>query len=243
MEKVSVIVPCYNEEEGIPGLISSLKHLARIIPEEKYSLEYIFVDDGSADNTNKLLKASLSGLAGARLLTHETNLGYGNALKTGFKASTGNFIVCYDGDFTTPVDDIPPMLGLIKAEVDIVSGSAFHAEGNAGKVLWYRLVLSKTLIAIYKLVLGKKAHNITSFTLSFRVYRKKVIDTIKFRSGDFLAASEILILAILKGFRVVEFPTTLVDREYGKSKMKVIRTIFAHLKFIFRILPGRGKEQ
>ena len=84
MEKVSIIVPCYNEEEGIPGLMSKSKHIARIIPKEKYSLEYIFVDDGSTDNTNKLLKESLADLAGARLITHEKNLGYGNALKTGW---------------------------------------------------------------------------------------------------------------------------------------------------------------
>ncbi len=242
MEKVSVVIPCYNEENGIGALIRHLKNLLTMTGSGKYSYELVFVDDGSTDNTGRLLKTEYANRPDIKIITHEKNMGYGNALKTGFKSSSGGLVACYDGDCTTPVEDIHKMLEAMGEGIDIVSGSAFLPGGNAGKVLWYRLILSKTLIWLYKLILGGKAGNITSFTLSFRIYRRNVINSINFKSGNFLAASEILILALMKGFKVTEYPTTLVNREYGKSKMKIISTIFSHIGFIFKILLGKRKE-
>ncbi len=243
MEKVSVVIPCYNEEKGIPALIEQLRRLFTITHGGKYSYELVFVDDGSTDNTGRLLRDEYANRPDVKIMTHERNMGYGNALKTGFKSSSGDLIVCYDGDCTTPVEDILQMLEMMKGDIDIVSGSAFRPGGNAGKVLWYRLILSRTLIRLYKLILGRTAGNITSFTLSFRAYRRRVINDINFKSGDFLAASEILILALKKGFKVTEYPTTLVNREHGKSKMKIITTIFSHISFIFKIFRWRSQKE
>jgi len=101
------------------------------------------------------------------------------------------------------------------------------------------LILSKTLVFIYKTILGRAAAKITSFTLSFRLYRKNILENIHFRSDNFVASAELLILCLLKGCRVVEYPTTLSERKYGKSKMKVLPTVFQHVKFIFKIIFRR----
>jgi dolichol-phosphate mannosyltransferase len=239
MEKVSIIIACYNEEKSIPELINQLDKLPAITQAADYSYEFVFVDDGSSDKTKALLQDKYKNHSNIKIVSHEHNSGYGAAIRTGMRAATGNLVLCYDGDCTTPVEDIPKMLGLMTPDVDIVSGSAFHPEGNAGKVLWYRLILSKTLVFIYKTILGRAAAKITSFTLSFRLYRKNILENIHFRSDNFVASAELLILCLLKGCRVVEYPTTLSERKYGKSKMKVLPTVFQHVKFIFKIIFRR----
>jgi dolichol-phosphate mannosyltransferase len=80
---------------------------------------------------------------------------------------------------------------------------------------------------------------IHTYTALFRVYRREVVDQIPFAADDFLGATELMVKAMLRGYRVDEFPAALHRRMFGVSKAKLIKTIYSHLNFQTRLLLHR----
>jgi len=230
--KLSIIVPCYNEEKGIKNLVSQLNPVVKKL-KKKYTVEVIFVDDGSTDKTYELLQNYYGNRKGVKILKHDENKNLGAALKTAFKAVTGDIIVMMDSDCTYAPREIPNLLSLLDKDTDIVTASPYHPKGRVENVPRYRLFLSKSVSKIYGLILKK---NIYTYTALFRACKRKVITNVKIKSNTFLAVVEQLVFAIKKGYKVREFPTVIYSRKYGTSKMKLISTIMAHLKFIIYLL-------
>ncbi|MBN2014526.1 MAG: glycosyltransferase family 2 protein [Candidatus Altiarchaeota archaeon] len=102
--EISVVVPVYNEERSISGLIADLK---RVMKASGYGHEIIVVDDGSTDGSKKILE----GIDGIKVVEHGENRGYGAALKSGIMKSAGEWILIIDADGTYSSDDIPKLLG------------------------------------------------------------------------------------------------------------------------------------
>ena len=103
--KVSVVIPAYNEETGIVKVLGGLVDLFKKLGSD---YEIVVVDDGSKDKTRE--KVSEFKRGNVVLLQHEHNLGYGAALKTGIRRAKNENIVVIDADCTYPVDEIPSLL-------------------------------------------------------------------------------------------------------------------------------------
>ncbi|MEW6401105.1 MAG: glycosyltransferase family 2 protein [Chloroflexota bacterium] len=246
--KLSVVVPCYNEEDNIDKLRTEffpvLKTLIGIcLPDgggQVDLIEVIFVDDGSTDNTYEELKKAFGLFEHAaisiRFEKHALNRGLGAALRTGFHAITGSIIVTTDSDGTYHFSTIPGMLEHLKKDVAIVTASPYHPAGKVVGVPAYRIVLSRGSSLLYRVLLNWKIHTYTSL---FRVYRREVIDQVCFAADDFLGGTELMVKAMLKGYRVDEYPAALHRRMFGVSKAKLIRTIRSHLNFQTRLLLHR----
>ncbi|MBI2654853.1 glycosyltransferase family 2 protein [Candidatus Woesearchaeota archaeon] len=232
--KVSIIIPCYNEEEGIDYLSGILSKLLPKI-RKKYNIELIFVDDGSKDNTYKLLKKYFGKWKFMRILKHKKNMGFGAAFRTGIKNSTGDVIFQMDADCSYPVDNVMNMIADI-GQYDVVTASPLHPKGKIGDVPFYRRVLSTSISKIYRLISGSNIH---TFTCAFRTYKGDMLRNLKFESNGFTCAAEILLLLLIKKYKVKEFPSIVSNRLYGQSKMKTLKTIKEHLKLIMRILKIR----
>lgn len=99
---LSIVIPAYNEEAGIPTVVAELR---RVLQQFPTVFEIIIVDDGSADGT-----AQAAALAGARVLRHRSNRGYGAALKTGISAAAHNIVAIIDADGTYPAHYIPQLV-------------------------------------------------------------------------------------------------------------------------------------
>ncbi len=224
--KISIIVPCYNEAEGIPQLKERLLPVMQSL-EKFHHVELIFVDDGSTDNTNKLLRKSFMG-ENVKIIKHELNLNLGAALRTGFIAAEGDVIVTMDSDCTYAPENIPNLLAALK-DCDIVTASPYHPLGKVVGAPAYRLFLSKSVTILYSIVTGKRLY---TWTALFRAYRRSAISSIIIKHNDFIAVVELLIKSIKNGNLIKELPETLYGRKFGTSKMKIIRTIIAHLKFL-----------
>jgi dolichol-phosphate mannosyltransferase len=119
-------------------------------------------------------------------------------------------------------------LSFLTPEVDIVTASPYHPEGGVVGVPAYRLFLSRGSSFVYRILVN---WHVYTYTCLFRAYRSKVIKNIHFESDGFLAGTEILVNAMLKGYRVAEFPAVLHRRMYGVSKAKIAQTILSHLRF------------
>ncbi len=226
--KVSIVIPCFNEEKGLPSLISKLESVKNCLL-ESFEVELVFVDDGSTDATYKLLDEKYQNVKGVQMVKHIQNRGIGAALRTGFSKTSGDIIVTVDSDCTYDPEEIPYLLSYLKDGVDVVVGSPYHPKGKCLGVPGYRFLLSKWLSLIYSFLLKSDIHTYTGL---FRAYRRSVLDELHFVSDGFVALAEILIKIILGGKKVVEYPTTLCVRQYGESKLKILKTIFEHLKLI-----------
>ncbi|MCA9417661.1 MAG: glycosyltransferase family 2 protein, partial [Candidatus Omnitrophica bacterium] len=113
MNKISIVIPAYNEVEGIA---ETLDQVSRVAASLRYDTEILVVDDGSTDGTSEAIPDSF------RVIRHARNKGYGAALKTGLLEAEGDVIVILDADLTYPPERIPEMLDHLEFQ-DMVVGA------------------------------------------------------------------------------------------------------------------------
>lgn len=231
---VSVVTPCYNEEDGLPTFFYKLDYLRQAIDPNRYRLEYVLVNDGSTDRTGEMLERKYGDHPLVSIVHNERNYGFGGALKVGLNAAQGDVVVTIDADTNYDVLETPNMLEAMVDGVDMVTGSPF-AEGGEWNYPFHRYIMSQGVVWLYRYVLREKSGPIQTFTCGFRAYRKEILDRIWPEADDFLATAEMLIRALLNDMKVIEYPTVIYDRKFGKSKLKTVRTMRAHLGFMYRI--------
>ena len=244
--KLSVVVPCFNEEDNIEKLKTEFFPVIENLLGNRVdggiieAIEIVFVDDGSRDNTYNALKDAFDSYSHASITIkfekHEMNRGLGAAMRTGFSAVTGDIVVTTDSDGTYHFSTIPSMLGHLKDKVAIVTASPYHPKGEVVGVPGYRIFLSRGSSLLYRILLSWKVH---TYTALYRAYRREVIDRIPFAADDFLGGTELMVKAMLKGYQVDEFPAALHRRMFGVSKAKLMKTIMSHLNFQARLVLHR----
>lgn len=236
-QSVSIIIPCFNESEGIESLQKKLLPVLAQLRLDR-SVELKIVDDGSTDDTFLKLQQNFDKLA--QIIRHPKNKGLSAAIRTGFAHSTGNIICTIDSDCTYDPEYLVALLNLMHPDVDIVTASPYHPKGRVKNVPAWRLFLSKGLSHLYGLVLPQKLYTYTSM---FRAYRREVLETVPITYPGFLGLVEILAEAMLCGYKVVEYPTQLSNRVYGQSKLRVARVIRSHLQYISKLIVRQLFQQ
>lgn len=232
METISIVVPCYNEVDGIPQLKERLLPVAERIS-ARHPVELIFVDDGSTDETFCALSEAFGTLPNCRVIKHPRNLNLGAAVRTGIAESSGDWIANMDSDCTYDPQMLEPMIAAMETGADLVTVSPYHPAGAVDGVPGYRLALSKGLTFLYRVVLRKR---IFTFTAMNRIYRRDICVRIESPASDFTAIAEMMIKALKQDLRVVEIPAVLSVRRFGESKLKTGRVIRAHLLLLQRLL-------
>jgi len=228
-ELISVVIPVFNEEDGIDQLRARLLTL-RALWKDTAEVEFVFVDDGSSDNTPHALQQAFGADPLSEIVTHEVNRGIGAAFRTGFSRSRGSIVCTVDADCSYGPENLQRLKAeLDKQGADIAVASPYHPQGLVEGVPSWRLALSKFCSAFYWFIAPVRLYTYTSV---FRAYRKEVVETVGFEEDGFVSASEVLIRAAEQGYRIVEVPMTLHARKIGQTKMKVLRTIRGHLRLI-----------
>lgn len=227
MVNLSLIFPCYNEEEGISDLANQIGPVVKQL-QKNHQLELIFVDDGSTDKTNEMLHQFFGHDEKVKIIKHEKNKNLGAALKTGFAYATGDLIATFDSDCTYSPELIFPMLKRIE-DADIVTCFA----GNTENVPRWRMFLSNSASQMYRVLVSPKVH---VYTCMIRVYKKEVLQNMRIERDDFLAVLEIMVKSVLKGYKVKELPATMKSRRFGTTKMNTLKTIMSHLNFMKKII-------
>jgi dolichol-phosphate mannosyltransferase len=237
--KISIVVPCYNEVDNIQKLeqeffpvvegVINARLMDSLTIEE---VEVVFVDDGSRDSTFNALKSAFESRTRNNLLLkfekHEVNRGLGAAIRTGFRAATGDIVVTTDSDGTYKFSTIPSLIAAMETDVDIITASPYHPDGEVVGVPAYRIFLSRGSSLLYRILLK---WNIYTYTALFRGYRREVVEQIPFFADDYLAGTELMVKAMLKGYTVAEYPAALHRRVFGVSKARLMQTILSHLRF------------
>ncbi len=222
---VTVIVPCYNEEAGLTPLLDRLDKFHKTVPD----WSFLFVDDGSSDETFTMLLTATRDRDWVKVVRHAENLGLGAALRTGFENAHSPVICTIDSDCTYPPERLPELVAKLDDGNEIVTASAWHpdsAQAEGGKI---RLQLSRMVSSIYKRLIGQDVY---TFTCLFRAYRRETIRGLNFHASGFAAVAEMMLRAMLAGSKVGEVPIPLEKRVYGESKLKIGDAIVAHLSLL-----------
>jgi len=232
---LSIVIPCCNEEDSVPALVDKLFPVVEQLRRDRI-VEVVFVDDGSKDRTYELLQQITADQHDMRIARHPVNQGVGVAVRTGFAQVQGNIVVVTDSDGTYRFDSIPALVDLLKPGIDIVTASPYHRRGGIDNVPGYRILLSRGSSLIYQVLVDWR---IATYTAMFRAYRLEVVRRVPFNSSGFLSAAELLVNAMLLGYKVAEYPAVLHSRQAGASKAKIWRMIRAHLRFQWHVLLCR----
>lgn len=231
---MTVVVPFYNEADNVAPLARAL---AAFVSEEGAvrPLDFVFVDDGSTDDTRTRLEEAARGLP-ATVVAHPENRGLTAALLTGSNAARGDLIGWLDADLTYE----PALLGALARAcdqgADVALASCYHRDGAVEGVPGWRLLLSRGASLGHRLTSGRR---IATFTSMVRVQRRAVLARCTPARGGFAGVTEMLLRALRAGFTVVEIPAVLRRRRAGASKMRVLRVAAAHLGLMTANLAGR----
>jgi len=218
-DKVSVIIPAYNEGSVIRRVITGIKET---LDECGYSYEIIVIDDGSKDNT-----AEESQSAGATVYCRPYNIGNGAAVKLGILKATGDYIVLMDGDGQHDPRDIPRFLENLPKYDLVVGARTRESEGEVHRNLANVIY---NLLASY--VVGYKVEDLTS---GFRAFNGNLVRKIAYLFPNGYSYPSTSTIAVFRlGFGVRYIPIK-ADARVGKSKIKLLRDGIRFLFIILRI--------
>jgi exopolysaccharide biosynthesis WecB/TagA/CpsF family protein len=232
---VTVVVPCCNEEPGIPVLWENLSRLASDLA-DRHELEFVFVDDGSRDATFSLLSRVTAGKPRYRVVQHERNQGVAAAIMTGLRAARTEIVCSIDADCTYDPRQLKQLLPLLTDGVALVTASPYHPQGRVCQVPRWRLAISRGASFLYRCVLRQK---LCTYTSCFRVYRRSTVAGIQLDNPGFVGIAELLWRLDQRGARIAECPAVLDMRRCGQSKIRLVRTIAGHLRLLYRAMWSR----
>lgn len=239
-KSVSIVIPAYNEEQIFKGSLKILENYLQEL-EKKFRFEIIIVNDGSTDRTGQIADEFARDKSNIKVIHHITNLQLGTSLQTGFKHSTGDYVVTVDLDWSYSPEHIGKLLETITAtHADVVIASPYMKDGQVKNVPFIRKLVSKVINRYMKFFAQQKFN---TFTGMVRAYRGEYIRSLNLRSVDYEINPEILYKSFMLRARIVEIPATL-DWSYRNEKLekkhispwRILRGIFPGLMsgFIFR---------
>jgi len=227
--KLTLVIPVYNEAATIASLIERVRQ----VPVDK---EIVVVDDCSADGTRDVLK-SLPASDDLRLLYHDVNQGKGAALRTGFKAATGDVVVVQDADLEYDPMELPKLMRPIAdGRADVVYGSRFVG-GECHRVLYFWHSIGNSVLTLLSNMFTDL--NLTDMETCYKMFRREVIQSIAIEENRFGFEPEVTAKIAKMHVRIYEVGISYSGRTYEQGK-KIgwkdgVRAVWCILKYnLFR---------
>lgn len=224
---LSIVIPCYNEEDNIGPLLESLLELDK---SQNFNCEIIVVNDNSSDKTPEIVNNFKKNNTKIKLINRKNgNNGMGFALRIGTEKTNGKFIIWVMGDRSDDIKTIPKILNKLKEGYDMVFGSRYMNGASSGNLSLFKATLSSGFTLTSRFILGIHVHDITN---AFRGFRREVYNSVDLKTGDFTISPEFAIKAHKKGFKLGEVPTVYTDRTKGKSKFNILKMGISYSKLL-----------
>jgi dolichol-phosphate mannosyltransferase len=210
-KKISLVVPCFNEEEGLSKFNETL---LTALP-EKYEYEIIYVNDGSSDKTVEVIKSLAQNHPEIKYISFSRNFGHQNALKAGYDFATGHCAISLDADLQHPPAVIPELIQKWEEGFEIVNTIRLdHESISAGKKLSSGI--------FYRIMRRMSDVNIETGMADFRLIDRKVLNQLKLFSENYLFFRGIIPWI---GFKQVNVPFRANERFAGSTKYTLKRMI------------------
>jgi glycosyltransferase involved in cell wall biosynthesis len=212
--KISIIIPCYNEEKYISTVLTNVNKQKKL-----FNLEIIVVDDGSKDKTKEILKKYKKIID--KIVTKKKNEGKGSAIKLGLKYVTGKYTLIQDADLEySPSDYSKIFYPLFKFNADAVYGSRFISN-EARRIIYFKNELAnKFLTYMSNIVSGL---NLSDIEVGYKVFRTSVLKSLNLKEKSFGFEIESTMKLAKNKFKIFEVGISYNGRTYAEGKK--IRTI------------------
>ena len=230
--EISVVIPCLNEEKAIK---KCLEKTLRVFDVNNYDGEIVVVDNGSTDDSVKIVKEIILRDERVRL-TKESKIGYGNAYLKGFKETQKKYVFMADADNTYDFNQIPDFLNKLREDdLDFVIGNRFKGNKITKKEmpLLNRILGNPILTFITKFLFNIKVGDVHC---GARLIKKTTYEKLSLSSSGMEFASEMVVKASMRNVRIAEIPISYSER-IGDSKLNPFKDGWRHLKFLFLNSP------
>lgn len=222
--RISVVLPCLDEGMAVGEVVRRARAALAAVDG---ACEVIVVDNGSTDDS-----ALHAAAAGARIV-HEPERGYGNALRAGFAAATGEYVVMADADLSYDLSDVPRFVAELESGADMVIGDRMDGIRPGAMPPLHRLVGNPVLSGTLNAMFGA---GIRDAHCGLRAFRRSQLGALDLRSRGMELASEMVVASARAGLEVRQLPIAYHPRA-GMSKLSSFRDGWRHLRLMLLHSP------
>tara|TARA_Y100000816_G_scaffold274719_1_gene242272 strand:+ start:135 stop:827 length:693 start_codon:yes stop_codon:yes gene_type:complete len=223
--KISVIIPCFNEENTIKKIVEKVRK------NSNFNLEIIIIDDHSSDKTREIIENDLKTKVDLIIL-NDQNYGKGFSVRKGIDAATGDIILIQDADLEYNPSDYGKLLKPIMDDVaDVVYGSRFVGSEEKRVLYFWHMVGNKFLTLLSNMFTNL---NLTDMEVCYKVFRSSVIKDIKLEENRFGFEPEITAKISKKKLRIYEVGVRYFGRTYAEGKKISWKDGFSALRCIIK---------
>lgn len=228
--RVSIVVPCHNEEMNVGPLVTTLMQAY-----EPYIHEIVLVNDNSTDRTSEAAHAIADRNPRVRVVDRRPPGGVGRALADGYAAATGEYILSMDCDFVHIVPEMRDLFDAVAAGHDGAIGSRFSHESVLMNYPFVKILANRAFHLLVKVVLLPTIRDLSN---NLKLYRADILKNLVIDEPHFAANAETGLKPLLAGYRIAEVPISWIDRSInmGTSSFRVFRVAPGYARALGRVL-------
>lgn len=223
MKKLSIVIPCYNEVENLPGLVDEIRKSM-----DRNDVEVVLVNNGSTDDSARVLEETTKDTPFIKVVTVAVNQGYGHGILVGLKSGQGKYVGWMHGDLQTPFKDV--LLALLKIE-SLNEPEDVYVKGLRKQRSFFDQFFTLGMSAFESLLFGKKLFDINAQP---NIFHRNFLSVWKNPPPDFSLDLYALYMARSLGVRLIRIPVVFPPRRHGHSHWNT--GLSSRLKFIKRTI-------
>jgi dolichol-phosphate mannosyltransferase len=229
---VSFVVPCHNEEMNIPRLVDSI--LGFYGP---YVHEIVIVNDNSTDRTAEVAQQVAERETRVKVLNRKPPNGVGRALREGYAAAGGRYILTMDCDFVHILPEFRDLFDAVAAGYDGAIGSRFSHESLLINYPFFKILCNRSFHVMANILLPQHVRDISN---NLKLYRADILKGTEIEQDHFAANVETGLKPLLAGYRIQEVPISWINRtaEMGKSSFHIVHVAPNYFRALMRMAGG-----
>lgn len=219
LPELSIVLPTYNEAKNLEILIPEI--------EEEFGgslLEIIVVDDNSQDGTKELLELLNRKFGNIKLISRSKLMGIGSAIREGYNAALGEYILSSDADLSWRVEDMRRLYSKLSEGYDLVIGCRHGADGGGyerkSPFVKIKYLFSSLGNLVVRKISGLRVNDVSA---NFRIIRRDAWLKLNTVENTNSLLFEMIIKAKRRGLKITEIPVTFSERRFGKSKLNMLK--------------------